>query len=49
MKKTPKPKTVKVKKPVVTPQTDPITPVPDKDGNCPTGWYNDNGVCRLDT
>lgn len=46
--KKPNKETKKVKKPVIKAATDPITPVPDRDGNCPTGYYNDNGVCKLD-
>ena len=44
-----KKQTKKPKPPVVKAGTDPITPVPDKDGNCGEGWTNINGVCVVNS
>lgn len=27
----------------------PFVPLPDDNGNCPAGWYNDGGKCKLDS
>lgn len=26
----------------------PFVPIPDDNGNCPAGWYNNGGKCVLD-